>query len=323
MGARRIMITGGAGRLGRHVVRAVAATAGVRVLDIAPPEDDVAFHRVDIRDGEACRTALRGSDAVIHLAGLDDGDAVRPRDYLDVNVAGAWNVFAGALAAGVENIVVASSTAALGIGRATPPDYLPVDEAHALRPGDEYGLSKQLIEAQAAWIARAGHARVTCLRPTLIMRPEMEPRFPAQLALPDPDSPPPAGADQAYGALAPTRSYVPSADAARAFHLALDRWERCFRDLPDRRAGHARPDRSVVADARGLGPAPGAPPSGPLGGRSEPFPPGYGQSRTQSRLARARRRPGLNAGDCRRAPLAAPFDAATRERGDGPCARRS
>ncbi len=223
MGARRVMITGGAGRLGRHVVRTVAATAEVRVLDIAPPEDDVAFHRVDIRDGEACRTALRGSDAVIHLAGLDDGDAARPRDYLDVNVAGAWNVFAGALAAGVEHIVVASSTAVLGIGRATPPDYLPVDEAHPLRPNDEYGLSKQLIEAQAAWIARAGHARVTCLRPTLIMRPEMEPRFRAQLALPDPDAPPPAGADQAYGALAPTRSYVRSADAARAFHLALDR----------------------------------------------------------------------------------------------------
>ena len=222
MGKRRVMITGGSGRLGRHVVRAMAGSAEVSVLDLAPPADDVAFHRVDIRDSEACRRALRGHDAVIHLAGIDDGDAARPRDYLEVNAPGAWNVFEAALAADIAHIVVASSTAVLGLGAGRPPDYLPVDEAHSVRPSDEYGLSKQLIEAQAAWIARTGRARVVCLRPTLIVRPEMEARIRAQLALPHPDAPPPAGATEAYGALAPSRSYVRSADAARAFRLALD-----------------------------------------------------------------------------------------------------
>ena len=71
-----------------------------------------------------------------------------------------------------------------------------------------------------------GRLRVTCLRPTLILRPEKEKAVLAQLALADPDRPPPAGCkvagQQPYGRLSAIRTYVRSTDAATAFVLALN-----------------------------------------------------------------------------------------------------
>jgi nucleoside-diphosphate-sugar epimerase len=124
----------------------------------------------------------------------------------------------------VRQIVTASSTAALGIGRQHPPDYLPVDEAHPLRPRDAYGLGKQMIETMARYFASRGRLRMICLRPTLIVRPEREAAILAQLALPEPDAEPSEEVIgvRPYGALSATRTYVRSADAARAFRLALD-----------------------------------------------------------------------------------------------------
>ena len=84
-----------------------------------------------------------------------------------------------------------------------------------------------MIETVGRQYARRGQLRVVCLRPTLIVRPEMELAYLAQLALDDPDADPPPGAGDAmgvtpYGALSATRSYVRSRDAARCFRLALD-----------------------------------------------------------------------------------------------------
>ncbi len=125
----------------------------------------------------------------------------------------------------------ASSIAALGIGYHRMPDYLPVDEGHPFYNTGTYGHSKEAIETAARHFVRRGRLDIVCLRPTLIVRPEREAAFLAQLALPDPDRDPPgrvlgttAGArgTAPYGALSATRSYVRSQDAARCFRLALD-----------------------------------------------------------------------------------------------------
>ncbi len=141
---------------------------------------------------------------------------------------GTWNVFHAAEEAGLRKLVVASSSAAYGLGADRMPNYLPVDEAHPLHTTGTYGHSKEAIETAARHFVRRGRLDIICLRPTLIVRPEREAAILAQLALPDPDSDPPEGINGGdhdtapYGALSATRSYVRSQDAARAFRLALD-----------------------------------------------------------------------------------------------------
>jgi nucleoside-diphosphate-sugar epimerase len=128
----RVMVTGGSGLLGRFVVDALRGDCAVSVLDIVTPQQDVPYFETDILDLDAVRAALAGQEALIHLAGIDDGKAAHDRDYFATNVQGAWNLFHAAEEAGLRKLVVASSSAALGIGYDRMPDYLPVDEGHPL-----------------------------------------------------------------------------------------------------------------------------------------------------------------------------------------------
>ena len=225
MSPKKVIVTGGSGRLGGHVMAALRGTHGATVLDIEPPQNEMPFIKGDILDLAALTAAFTGQDAVIHLAGYDDGDGPDEQAYISINVQGAWNVFQAAEDAGVRHLVVASSTAALGLDYDRAPDYLPVDEAHPLHTTGTYGLGKQLIETMARHYVARGSLRIICLRPTLIVRPEKEAEILAQLALPDPDQ----DCDdlntdgiRPYGAMPATRTYVRSADAARGFVAALN-----------------------------------------------------------------------------------------------------
>ena len=223
----RAIVTGGSGRLGRFVVDALMGGCALTVLDIAPPQQDVAYVEASILDLGAVRAAIAGHDAMIHLAGYDAGLAPDDKGYIETNIQGAWNVLHAAEEAGLRKVVVASSFSALGLGYDRMPDYLPVDENHPLRPTDPYGLSKQIIETVAHNFVSRGQLEIVCLRPTLIVRPDREAAILAQLVLPDPDRDPPAGTVGAggiepAGALSPTRGYVRSVDAARCFRMALD-----------------------------------------------------------------------------------------------------
>ena len=223
----RVLITGGSGLLGRFVVDEMIHRSDVTVLDIKPPTRKVTYRETDILDLEAVTAAVAGQDAVIHLAGIDDGNDFPDEDYFRTNVQGTWNLLHAAEEAGVGKIVVASSAAVYGVGRDRLPDYLPMDEAHPQRPTATYSLTKQIIEVQCRSFAERGTLAIVCLRPTLIVRPEREAAILAQLDLDDPDSDPPrtqhsTGGQTPYGALSVLRSYVRSEDAARCFRLALD-----------------------------------------------------------------------------------------------------
>lgn len=222
-----VLVTGGSGLLGRFVVDELRHRCDVSVLDIVPPAQEVAYRQVDILDLESVSAALPGHDAVIHLAGIDDGNDFPDEDYFRINVQGTWNVLHAAEDAGIDRIVVASSTAVYAVGRHRAPDYLPVDESHPQRPTATYGLTKQVIEVVCRSFVARGSMTITCLRPTLIVRPEREAAILAQLDLDNPEADPPAavardGQHSPYGALSLLRGYVRSEDAARCFRLALD-----------------------------------------------------------------------------------------------------
>ncbi len=229
----KVVVTGGGGLLGRFVVDEMIHRSDVTVLDIKPPARKVSYRETDILDLEAVTTALAGQDAVIHLAGIDDGSDFPDQDYFRTNVLGTWNLLHAAEGAGVRKVVVASSTAVYGVGRDRVPDYLPMDEEHPQRPTATYSLSKKIIEVQCRSFAARGTLAIVCLRPTLIVRPEREASILAQLHLDDPDSHVPhslhsSDGETPYGALSVLRSYVRSEDAARCFRLALDYDEKPF-----------------------------------------------------------------------------------------------
>lgn len=224
MSRPRVLVTGGGGLLGGHVVEALLPDFAVEVLDIRRPRRDLVFRPVDMRDLEALRSAVRGHDRVIHLAGIDDGTPVPEHRYMEVNVQGSWNLLRACEEAGVAKVVIASSSAAFGFYAGNPPAHLPVDESHPLRPTRTYDLTKMLIERTAETFARRGGiGSIVCLRPTLIVRPEKAPEILAELAtLPDADGNPGFRVDAPrYGTLPAHRCFVTSRDAAAAFRAAL------------------------------------------------------------------------------------------------------
>lgn len=223
MAGSKVLVTGGGGLLGAHVVAAMTSDHAVEVLDLRRPAANVIFRPVDMRDLAAVRSAVRGHDRVIHLAGIDDGTDVPDHRYMEVNVQGTWNLLHACEEARVAKVVIASSSAAFGFSLHNPPDYLPIDEAHPLRPTRTYDLTKALIEQTAESFARRGHiGSIVCLRPTLVVRPEKAPEIIAELARLTPEEGNPGIAVDAprYGELPAHRCFVTSRDAAAAFRAA-------------------------------------------------------------------------------------------------------
>lgn len=166
----RVLVTGGAGNIGRTVTASLLEyDHAVTVLDLRPPDcPDAAFVQGSVTDPEAIAGAVQNMDAVVHLAAIP---AYRPeipaRDYLDVNVTGAYLALEAAGRAGVGRFIFASSDSALGFvfrDKAPAPEFLPLDESHPLRPEDPYGLSKALGEACCQAASCKYGMKTLCLR---------------------------------------------------------------------------------------------------------------------------------------------------------------
>lgn len=169
---RRVLVTGASGRVGRHVVDALVDDCEVTVLDLVPPVQDVPFIEGNVLDLEKVRVSMTGQDAVIHLAAIDFGVPAEPEAYFGTNVMGTWNAVQAAREAGIRKVVLASSISAVGIGEMRPdflPEYLPVDEAHAMKPAHAYGLSKLVVEDIARGFTLQGDMSITCLRPVAVV----------------------------------------------------------------------------------------------------------------------------------------------------------
>ena len=141
---KTVLVTGGAGFIGRYVVAALArAGMNVRVLDsfveqvhgAAAARDhlgpDVEVRDGDIRDGDAVRAALKGVDRVVHLAAeVGVGQSMYAIEhYTDVNDRGTAALFQALSERPVERVVVASSMSIYGEGLYRNADGRTVDGA--------------------------------------------------------------------------------------------------------------------------------------------------------------------------------------------------
>ena len=111
----RVLVTGGSGFLGSHIVDALTA-AGHDVVVFDQHEspwrtDAQEFVAGDVRDLDGVKTAVEGAAAVYHLAAVADLDDAlsSPRAAMDVNVMGTVNTLEAARQAGVERFLLASS----------------------------------------------------------------------------------------------------------------------------------------------------------------------------------------------------------------------
>ena len=168
-----ILITGGNGFVGRHVVAALQKRGDtVRVLAL-PGEDTrqlrargVRVFGGDIRRPESLTPAVRGADAVLHLAAMMD--VWRPlADYRAVNVTGTENVCRAALTAGVGRLVHMSSSSVYGVALGRP-----ADESFPLSPfPDPYPLTKAAGDELVQRMVRDHDLPAVIIRPDQIFGP--------------------------------------------------------------------------------------------------------------------------------------------------------
>lgn len=166
----RVLVTGGAGFIGRHLVAALlAAGHQVSVLDNLQRGDRDAVARLgitrfimaDIRDREAVIDAARGMDIIYHLAAQSNVlGAVSDVDYsFTTNVVGTYNVLSAARNLGAGRVVFTSSREVYG-----EVDRLPVDEDRPMNPKNAYGASKVAGEVYSRTFAATYGLDVSVLR---------------------------------------------------------------------------------------------------------------------------------------------------------------
>src|SRR6202035_1926007 len=126
----------------------------------------------DLRDYGQATEALRGADAVVHLANIPAPGLSTPAVTFNDNIAMNFNVFQAAAAVKLSRVVWASSETTLGLPFDTPPRYAPVDEDHYPVPTTTYALSKVASETIAGHIAEWSGIPFVALRFSNIMAPE-------------------------------------------------------------------------------------------------------------------------------------------------------
>ena len=163
-----ILVVGGAGYIGSHVVKALRDAGRQPVvfdnLSTGLRENlfpEIPFIHGDLLIPEQVRAAMRGIRSVIHLAALKAaGDSMlEPERYALHNLNGTVNLLHAAGTAGVRHFVFSSSAAVYG-----EPQYLPLDENHPTEPANFYGQTKLQIEMLLSWFSRLRNMRYAGLR---------------------------------------------------------------------------------------------------------------------------------------------------------------
>jgi UDP-glucose-4-epimerase GalE len=166
----RVLVTGGAGYIGSHAVRALRdAGHAVAVFDdfsaghrrAVPP--GVPIVEASVHDDAEVRRALADhrADAVMHFAAwLDVGASVRdPLGYYRNNVEGTLSLLGAMHAEGVRRFVFSSTCAVYG-----EPARMPIEESFETRPINPYGDTKLAIERALPHLERAHDLRWMALR---------------------------------------------------------------------------------------------------------------------------------------------------------------
>jgi len=185
---KSVLITGGAGGIGRYAAAEMRTRYDVTLFDrvlpqeeIHPWETDLPFVKGDLTSLSDCMRAiaLARADAIVHLGAIPFNTERQPGqrgaqrlpedETMRVNTMGTFYLMDAARRLGVKRVVMASTFFVLGLGfrisdKPFVVEYLPIDEEHPLRPEDTYSLSKVLGEEILAAFSRAYDIQVVAFR---------------------------------------------------------------------------------------------------------------------------------------------------------------
>ena len=276
LAGKRVLVTGADGFIGSHLVEAlVAHGAEVRAfvvynslgswgwLDTLPEATKAKLEVVagDIRDAHVVSEAVRGVDAVLHLAALIaiPYSYVAPASYVETNVTGTLHVLTAARTHGTARVLVTSTSEVYGTAR-----YVPIDERHPLSGQSPYAATK----IGADRLAESFHKSFGV--PVVIARPfnTYGPRQSARAVLPTIVTQLLSGADEIrLGNLAPTRDLNFVTDTCRGMIALAEcdaavgeevqiatQTEVSVGDLATRLVALIRPDARIVTEAARLRP---------------------------------------------------------------------
>lgn len=165
----KVMVTGGAGYIGSHVVQQLKKEDHfVVVYDSMESGVKKAINDTILVEGDTANEALLERifqeyqiEAVIHLAAYKaPGESVaQPYRYFKNNVSGTLSLLEAMHRAGVKYIVFSSSAAVYGT-----PETIPVREDAPLHPESPYGESKRMVEQMLGWYDKCHGLRSVSLR---------------------------------------------------------------------------------------------------------------------------------------------------------------
>ncbi len=149
-----ILVTGGAGFLGKHLCRALADDGHTVTVADLHTNTEFPTHIVDIRDADRLPAIVKGVDAVFHLAAkIEAGESVtKPAHYFDHNVNGTLKILDAMKQAEVPFFLFSSSAAVYG-----EPIRVPILEDDRTLPINPYGVTKLAMEGLVnSYVATAG-----------------------------------------------------------------------------------------------------------------------------------------------------------------------
>lgn len=222
----RVTLTGAGGFIGSHLaehlvregheVRALVrytSSASHGLLDDLGPEisDHIEVHMGDLRDPETVRHVVRGSDLVFHLAALIaiPYSYLRPREVIETNVMGTYNVLSAVREFEVPRMVHTSTSEVYGTAR-----QVPIPESHPLQGQSPYSASKIGADKIAESFYLAFGTPVATIRPFNTYGPRQS----ARAVIPTIITQALSGASEIrLGSLHPTRDLTFVEDTVRGF----------------------------------------------------------------------------------------------------------
>ena len=184
----KVLVIGGAGFIGSHVVEHFQDKAAVRVLDNLRSgfEHNLVgfrgdFIKASILDREAVRRALAGVDYVFHLAALVSvpESMLEPVECNEINTTGTLIILEEAAKAGVKKLVFSSSAAIYGDN-----PVVPKVETMLPEPKSPYAITKLDGEFYCRMFAEEGRLQTTCLRYFNVFGPRQNPNSQYAAAVP-------------------------------------------------------------------------------------------------------------------------------------------